>query len=73
MTMPEGLPPQTGAHGRPNLSAVRKGMGLKLKDGRNVILAGLYLSTTGPMLMIKANPSQLVCHNVPFEDVEDVL
>lgn len=47
-------------------------MGLKLKDGRKVVVTGLYLSITGPMLMTKLNPSQLVSYNVPFEDVESV-
>jgi len=54
-----------------DLAKVRKGQRVRLADGRVVIVSGLYLSGTGPTLMVKDDASQTAAQNVPTEDVKE--
>lgn len=56
-----------------DFSKVQKGTQVVLKDGRKVFVSGLYLSGTGPMLMVKGNPGQTAAENVNLELVLEIV
>lgn len=53
------------------LEKVRKNSQIKLKDGRKMLITGLYLGGDGPVLMMKTSPTQAVAQNVALSDVDD--
>ena len=55
-----------------DLSKVRKGVKVRLTDGRVVIVAGSYMSATGLMFTVKDNPAQAVAQNVNIEMVTEI-
>lgn len=52
---------------------LRKGSKLKLKDGRPMHLTGLFLSSDGPVFMVKLSPTQTVAENVPVDSIDDLI
>lgn len=56
-----------------DLSKVTKGTKVKVKDGTTQIVHGLYLSSDGPVLMCKSNPSIVAGRNVPVQDVIEIV
>ncbi len=52
---------------------LRKGSKLKLKDGRDMHLTGLFLSNDGPVFMMKLSPAQTVAENVPADKVDELI
>lgn len=57
-----------------DLSKVRKGAHVRLTDGRVMVVAGMYLSATGPMLSVKPeNSGQMTAQPVNLEMVAEIL
>lgn len=56
-----------------DLNKVRKGAKVKMKDGREGTVRGMYLSATGPAFMIHTRAGQITADNVSAEDVEGVI
>lgn len=56
-----------------DFAKLRKGSKLKLKDGRPMHLSGLFLSSDGPVFMVKLSPTQAVAENVPIEHIDDLI
>jgi hypothetical protein len=52
---------------------LRKGSKLKLKDGRDMYLSGIFLSNEGPVFMVKLSPAQNVAENVPADKVDELI
>lgn len=55
-----------------DIAALRKGSRLTLKDGRTVIVQGLFMSSEGPVVMAKNAPSELTAQNVPVSEIESL-
>ena len=53
-----------------DFSKLKKGSKVELSDGRVVVVSGVYMSVDGPMLMVKANPTQVSGENVSLSDVK---
>lgn len=64
--VPEGVPAK-----RFELEKIRKNSQIKLKDGRKMLVTGIYLGGDGPVLMMKMSPTQTVASNVALSDVDD--
>lgn len=56
-----------------DFTKIKKGVVIKLLDGRTMMISGLYLSTDGPMIMAKADPSLSAAENVPLAKIESVI
>lgn len=58
---------------QPDISKLRKGAKVSLVDGRVMVLSGMYLSATGPTLMVKENPALATSQNVEVEQVSEIV
>lgn len=56
-----------------DLMKARKGGKIKLKDGREGTIRGMYLSATGPAFMVHTRAGQITSDNVSAEDIEGVI
>lgn len=56
-----------------DFSKIQKGAKVKLKDGTVVKVHGMYLSSDGPVLMCKRDPSVVAGMNVPVDRVEEIV
>ena len=50
-----------------------KGARVRLLSGRVLVVSGMYLSATGPALMLKDNPAQLTAENVEIGQVLEIV
>ena len=50
-----------------------KGARVRLLSGRVLTVSGMYLSASGPALMLKDNPSQLTAENVEIGQVLEIV
>lgn len=55
-----------------DIAALRKGSKVVLKDGRRVIVQGLFMSSEGPVVMAKNAPAELTAQNVPVSEIESL-
>ena len=58
---------------QPDLGKLRKGAKVRLADGRTLSLVGIYLSATGPTLMVKENPALAAAQNVEVEQLSEIV
>ncbi len=58
---------------QPDFSKLRKGAKVRLADGRTLALVGLYLSASGPTLMVKEHPSHPTSQNVDVEQLSEIV
>jgi hypothetical protein len=58
---------------QPDFSKLRKGAKVRLADGRTLALAGLYLSATGPVFMVKESPTHPTSQNVEVELISEIV
>jgi len=56
-----------------DLAKLVKGARVRLLSGRVLVVSGMYLSATGPALMLKDNPSQLTAENVEIGQVLEIV
>jgi hypothetical protein len=56
-----------------DVSKLRKGVTVVLKDGRRGIVRGCYMSTEGIVAMVRTNPASIVDDNVPIETILEVI
>ena len=50
-----------------------KGARVRLLSGRVLTVSGMYLSASGPALMLKENPSQTTAENVEIGQVLEIV
>jgi len=56
-----------------DVAKLKKGARVRLLSGRVLVVSGMYLSATGPTLMLKDNPSQLTAENVEIGQVLEIV
>lgn len=56
-----------------DFAKIKKGAVIQHVDGRKLLISGLYLSTDGPVIMAKADPSLSAAENVPLAKIESVI